>query len=1036
MDPLVSPSSPVRPGRPCFDETAVAGQLARHWPRLFRDGEWHLEALDSDRDQAYFLESDSGDAYLLKIANADTEPEALILEAACAKSLAAAGLPHQALLAAEDGNLAVKFESDTGSHSARLMRWLAGGLFAYHLPHDRILHERLGESLGAMDLALGSVDRRLGERNLDWDLLQCGAAIERNLPELDGDRRSSVERILERHLALETQLKELRRQVIHGDANDHNVLVDLDGCGDPVISGFIDFGDAVTSALVNELAVAMTYAMLDTPDPLTVGAAMVAGYVKHLPLDDTELAVLFDLVQSRLALSVTMSAYQKKLEPDNDYLVVSEAPAWRLIERLQTVSARYAEIRFRAAAGLEPVSGSARVSAWLDEREDQIADVLKPERVEEGVAVVDLSAAGGLFSPGDSQEVVARRVGELLAQEQAGVGIGRYLEPRLVYLGDQFEDEDGARTVHLGIDLFAPEGEPVYAPIAGRVWSFVDNAFEYDYGPTLILQHRCKEHQLEFFTLYGHLSRGSISQLAPGQEVAAGQEIARLGAFDENGGWPPHLHLQLITDLLSDCSGPVNPPGVAHPDKLDAWTSLSPDPSLLLGPALVGATEPESRTFVSPRERVEGLRQRRSRVLAPNLSLSYDAPLEIVRGSGAYLFDSRADCYLDLVNNVCHVGHCHPRVVAAGQRQIRLLNTNSRYLHETRLEYAEALMAKLPETLEVLFLVNSGSEANDLALRLAHAATDRAGVVTLDGAYHGNLGSLVDISPYKHDGPGGAGTPAHVAKAMMPDPYRGRFAGLPPGEAALRYAQAVSAAACEISTPAGAFIAEPILSCGGQIVPPPGFFSHVYDSMRSQGRLCISDEVQVGFGRVGECFWGFELHGVVPDIVTMGKPIANGHPMGAVATTREIAEAFDNGMEYFNTFGGNPVSCAIAGAVLEVLEREELQRRALEVGGTLRQGLEELADTHSLIGDVRGHGLFLGFELVEDRETLEPAAAKAKRLVERMRCWGFLLSTDGPLHNVVKIKPPMQISEGDVHQTLAALDEVLNESALQPAGPQ
>jgi 4-aminobutyrate aminotransferase-like enzyme/Ser/Thr protein kinase RdoA (MazF antagonist) len=415
----------------------------------------------------------------------------------------------------------------------------------------------------------------------------------------------------------------------------------------------------------------------------------------------------------------------------------------------------------------------------------------------------------------------------------------------------------------------------------------------------------------------------------------------------------------------------------------------------------------------------------RRRHVGFNLSISYSEPLKIVRGHGQYLFDDAGRRYLDLVNNVCHVGHCHPYVVAAGQRQMAELNTNTRYLHDTLVEYALRLTATLPEELEVCYLTNSGTEANDLALRLARAHTGSKEIIVLDHAYHGHSPSLIEISPYKCEGPGGEGLAEHAHKVPMPDAYRGPHRGPHAGG---RYADEVRRSIAHIEasgrTP-GAFMAESLISCGGQIIPPPGFLAAAADTARAAGGVVIADEVQVGFGRVGTHLWAFESQNVLPDIVTLGKPIGNGHPLAAVITTREIAASFATGMEYFNTYGGNPVSCAIGLAVLDVIERESLQRHAYEVGGRMLEGLRKLQSRHTLIGDVRGLGLFIGVELVRDRETLEPADSEASRVIDGMKARGFLLSTDGPFHNVLKIKPPMVIQPHDIDATLEALDEVL-----------
>jgi 4-aminobutyrate aminotransferase-like enzyme/Ser/Thr protein kinase RdoA (MazF antagonist) len=418
--------------------------------------------------------------------------------------------------------------------------------------------------------------------------------------------------------------------------------------------------------------------------------------------------------------------------------------------------------------------------------------------------------------------------------------------------------------------------------------------------------------------------------------------------------------------------------------------------------------------------------------LVGSLSLSYEAPVTLRRGWMQFLWDHEGRRYLDAYNNVPHVGHAHPRVVEAACRQMALLNTNTRYLTGLVEEYAARLAATLPEPLSVCAFVNSASEANELALRLVRAATGRRDLIVLEAGYHGHTTSMIDASPYKHKGPGGAGPPDWVHTAPLPDPYRGihrrEVEGTKDGSLGTAYAEEVRRIVAELvdeGRPPAGFLAETFPSVGGQIEPPEGFFTGAYEAVRAAGGLCIADEVQTGYGRIGSQMYAFQREGVVPDIVVLGKPMGNGHPIGAVVTTPEVARAFDTGMEFFSTFGGNTVSCAVGMAVLDVLEDEGLQRHALEVGDLVRRGLRELMAHHPLIGDVRGSGFFLGVELVEDRETRAPAGVEAVLVAEGMRREGILLGTDGSSNNVLKIRPPMPFSQGDAHQLLRALDRVL-----------
>jgi 4-aminobutyrate aminotransferase-like enzyme len=608
----------------------------------------------------------------------------------------------------------------------------------------------------------------------------------------------------------------------------------------------------------------------------------------------------------------------------------------------------------------------------------------------------------------------------------ADFGVGRYDEPRLLYTSPLFgasgDPRDERRTIHLGIDLFVEPGTPLRAPLDGVVHVVADNSALLDYGPLVVLRHETSDGE-KFFTLYGHLTKDTLPDLVAGQYVARGQQFARVGSSAENGGWAPHVHFQIILDLLELGA---DFPGVARASQRAVWTSLSPDPNLLLG-------IPPHR-FPAGVPRFEETFAARRSFLGKNLSISYQHPLKIARGWMQYLYDDTGRAYLDMYNNVPLVGHSHPRVVKRAQEQLALLNTNTRYLHDNVNRYAERLTRLLPEPLRVCYFLNSGSEANELALRLARAHTGREDVIVLEHAYHGHTNTLIDISPYKFDGPGGRGKKPWVHVAPLADDYRGLYRR-DDSEAGAKYARHVEeilARARVKGCGVAAYIAETLPSVGGQIVFPPGYLAAVYSHVRSAGGVCIADEVQVGFGRLGTHFWGFETQDVISDIVVLGKPIGNAFPLAAVITTREIADSFSNGMEFFSTFGGNPVACAAGLAVLDVLEEEQLQKHALRVGTNLMSRLRKLQERYALIGDLRGSGLFLGIDFVLDRETREPAPFQASYVVNRLRDCGILTGTDGPHHNVIKLRPPLVFSESDADFFAKALDDVLGEDAAQP----
>jgi 4-aminobutyrate aminotransferase-like enzyme/Ser/Thr protein kinase RdoA (MazF antagonist) len=733
------------------------------------------QSLPSERDQNFLFCTASGVKYVLKIANASESEAMLEMQNSVIEYLHARvpGLDFPRIVLSKSGERVGRIDpSDGGQHLVRLVTWVEGRCFADVGPHRQEHLTSLGYALAKIDRALADFDHPAAHRVFHWDLRHAELArgYVNLLPE---SRQAVVARFWSAWEGLDWQA--LRFSTIHNDANDYNVLVNADGR----VNSILDYGDMVYSATVCDLAVALAYVMLGKSDAIGAAAQVVAAYNEINPLTNAEADSLYTLAAMRLCMSVCHAAHQTPEEPANEYLNISNAPAWLLLEKLATIPAEWPREVFRFACGL-----------------------------------------------------------------------------------------------------------PVRA-----------------------------------------LPKRSIS-----------------------------------------------------------------------------------------RDRLAALREKR---LGPSLSLSYRSPLHIVAGSRQYLYDQDGRRYLDCVNNVAHVGHSHPYVVRAASEQMAQLNTNTRYLHENVVEYAQRLVGTLPERLRVVYLVNSGSEANELALRLARTHTQRRDVVVVDVAYHGNTGGLIEISPYKFNGPGGRGKPEHVHVVPMPDVYRGQFRG---SDAGSLYAAKVKAAAgCK---PA-AFICESAPSCGGQIVLPPGYLAEAFDVVRAAGGVCISDEVQTGFGRPGSQFWMFQMQGVVPDIVTLGKPIGNGHPLGAVITTPEIAASFANGMEYFNTFGGNPVSCAVGLAVLDVIRNEELQHNALEVGSYLAEGLRQLQAKYPLMGDVRGVGLFLGIELVRNHSTLEPADRESTELIEQMKDRRILLSIDGPLHNVIKIKPPLVFSRADADFLLEGLDSVL-----------
>jgi 4-aminobutyrate aminotransferase-like enzyme len=402
--------------------------------------------------------------------------------------------------------------------------------------------------------------------------------------------------------------------------------------------------------------------------------------------------------------------------------------------------------------------------------------------------------------------------------------------------------------------------------------------------------------------------------------------------------------------------------------------------------------------------------------------LFYDTPVHLVRGEGVWLWDADGRKYLDMYNNVPHVGHCHPLVVEAICSQAKTLNTHTRYLHENVLNLADRLAGKLPADLDTAMFCCTGSEANELALRIARTVTGGTGIIVTEYAYHGNTKAIHEISTESIPA---EERPDYVVTVPVPDAYRGPHRGADAGD---RYAEYVKEALALLGNrgirPA-AFVIDTIVSSGGVVKPPAGYLGKIAEIVRSAGALFIADEVQPGFGRTGMNYWGFEADEFVPDIVTMGKPMGNGHPISGIVARRELVDEFAGHGRYFNTFGGNPVSCAAGLAVLDVIEGERLQQNALEVGARIVDGLWQLADRHECIGDVRGTGLFLALELVMDRDERTPATNLTAQAVNELRNRGVLTGSIGRHDNILKLRPPMVLSPDDADYMLGILDETL-----------
>jgi 4-aminobutyrate aminotransferase-like enzyme/Ser/Thr protein kinase RdoA (MazF antagonist) len=733
--------------------------------------EARLSELEGYDDLNYLLRTDQDTAYVLKLSQEKNHGSLLEAQYKILRILGPLKEYQfpQAILD-RNGNYFNSFEN---KYIARLLTYIPGKFIA-EIPRNTELLRDFGRFLGTLDQTLlDHHDPVVESRHLPWDILTFPEFKNKLKYLQDANLKKLVHYFIMQYDQMVMPLfPELRKSVIHNDANDWNVLAE----GNRIL-GIIDFGDVVYTHTINELAIACTYMAMDSQDPIDQIMPMVSGYHQNLPLNETEISVLYYLIAARLGISLIMANLSKSQDPENDYIGIHEEKATHLLEKWITIHPYLAEDRFREACG----------------------------------------------------------------------------------------------------------------------WKVKER----------------KSHSM--------------------------------------------------------------------------------------------------------------YRKERGRHFSKALSLSYQSPIVMEKAGFQYMYGDAGKTYVDCVNNIMHVGHAHPEVVEAGQRQMALLNTNTRYYYDALTRYAESLLQHFPEKLNKVFFVNSGSAASDLAIRLARNYTQRKDILVMEHGYHGNTTTGIEISHYKFAGKGGKGPEKYIHVAPIPDTFRGKYKANDP-QAGIKYAQEIEP---YLHHPIAAFICEPIIGCGGQVMLPPGYLNSVYEKVRRAGGICIADEVQTGFGRVGSHFWAFEMYHTIPDIVILGKPMGNGHPMGAVVCTDEIAAAFETGMEFFSSFGGNPVSCEIGTAVLNVVHSEGLQAHAWEMGDFLVQQLISLKSRFPLIGNVRGSGFFLGIELVSDQKALTPATIEAKLLVNKMKEHGFLLSTDGPFNQVIKFKPPLCFSRKNASDLVELLENTL-----------
>ncbi|MBJ7384578.1 MAG: aminotransferase [Mycolicibacterium sp.] len=955
---------------PQVSEAQAEQLLAEHYGIEAR-----AESLGSQQDKNFLLRGADGVTLgVLKVANPaftatelDAQDEAAELIANAEPTLRVA-VPRPNLAGARSTTVHDLLD---GPAHVRLLPFVDGGTYVdtgYLSPE---IVSAMGTLAGRVSRALRDFTHPGLDRALQWDL-RFGAdvvhALAGHVPDPDVRARLTVAATLagERVAALADQLP---RQAVHLDLTDANVIASA-ATGLP--DGIIDFGDLSDTWAVSELAVGLS-SVLGHPgaSPTSILPGVKAFHAIR-PLSRAEADAVWPLVVLRAAVLIASGAQQATLDPDNAYLTEQSDAEARMFELATSLPIDVMPGVIRHALGLvDPPPALTGLPLVADVSADAIA-------------VLDLSSTSALFDdafePGGwLPPGVENRFADEAVRDGAALVATGFGHPRLTRAPAL--SQSSPAVVPTGIALWPGREVAIAAPWSGEV-ERVDNGFVLH-----STDHEISVAGVEL-TATGPVDAGTpLATAAPGQWFAVAAKPV---------GAPPA-------------------PAFTTAELAPGWLALARDPAPLLG--LPAESDSAGRDLLA----------RRDDSFARVQEHYYADPPQIERGWRHHLMSTSGRVYLDMVNNVAVLGHAHPRVADAAARQLRRLNTNSRFNYEAVVEYSERLAATLPEQLDTVFLVNSGSEASDLAIRLATAATGRRDVVAVREAYHGWTYGTDAVSTSTADNPNALSTrPDWVHTVESPNSFRGKYRGADVPRYAEDAVRCITDLAAE-GRPAAGFICETVYGNAGGMTLPDGYLADVYAAVRAAGGYAIADEVQVGYGRLGEWFWGFHQQQVVPDIVSVAKSTGNGYPLGAVITSRAVADAFASQGYFFSSTGGSPLSCVIGLTVLDVLADEDLQGNAKRVGTHLKERLLGLRDRHPIIGTVHGMGLYLGVEMVRDPETLEPAPEETTAICNRMLDLGVVIQPTGDHQNILKTKPPLCIDLAGADFYVDTLDRVLTE---------
>jgi 4-aminobutyrate aminotransferase-like enzyme/Ser/Thr protein kinase RdoA (MazF antagonist) len=940
-----------------------------------------LLELGSQQDRNYRIDTGSA-RYVLKISRAEYQTIELEAQNAAIRHLIgkADALRVPNVISSVDGEDIVALTVRDETYKVRVLDYVDGQSLTRRKHLATTTVAALGALCARLARDLADFDHPGLDRNLQWDLRRAGPVAVHLLSAITN--HEARDRIAKAMVAAVKRIQplagDLRVQPVHHDVTEDNVVCQPGARGQLIPNGVIDFGDIIQGWLVGDLAVTCASLLHHAEGDAFYILPAIQAYHAVYPLTEPELKALWPLIVARAVILSASSEQQLSIDPDNDYIKGNVDFEREIFDVATSAQPEAMEAAILASVGID--IAALETAGWSP---------LLPDIAPETIAPLDLTVTSLNFNVGNwlKPDIDWR----LLAKAAIGSGVAatRYGEFRLSHtaLASMKAPENFA----LHCDVCLPAGTMVAAPFAGRIqWL----------GHHLMLVGDVVSLHLD----------GLDCSLVEETEVAEG---TMLGTVAGEGSAVGGLRVQL-------CRTPgVIPPLFCARHQANAWGAICPSPATLLS-AELDASRHDSGALLNARDAH----------LAKPQKHYYANPPQMERGWRDYMFDIDGRAYLDMINNVTLVGHSHPRMAAAIEHQWSLLNTNSRFHYSAIAEFSERLAELAPEGLDSVFLVNSGSEANDLALRLAWAHTGATNVLCLLEGYHGWSAASDAVSTSIADNPQALMTrPGWVHAVPAPNTYRGKFRGPQSTGDYIEATMPQISAIDESGQRLAGFIAESVYGNAGGIPLPQGYLEKIYALVRERGGVCIADEVQVGYGRLGHYFWGFEQQGVVPDIITIAKGMGNGHPVGAVITRREIAESLEKEGYFFSSAGGSPVSCIAGLTVLDILQDEQLQQNARDVGDHLKAGLAALMERFPIIGAVHGMGLYLGLELVRDHDLLTPATEETAAICERLLDLGVVMQPTGDHLNVLKIKPPLCLSLESADFFVKSLERAFEEGA-------